>query len=134
MTHAIFSGNLDMIKFLFDNCRANSKKIVRVPGLYSTNEVNKLFPFYVALSLGNEEMFSYFWTVQKKLVWTEDTFESLLIMLAKREASHYIPALLRSETAHSLFLSMSYSYRDLFIERILALHDELLDEITQMVK
>ena len=51
MTHAIFSGNLDMIKFLFDNCRANSKKIVRVPGLYSTNEVNKLFPFYVALSL-----------------------------------------------------------------------------------
>jgi len=62
MTHAIFQGNLDMIKFLFDNCRVNSKKIVKVPGLYSTNEVNKLFPFHVALATGNEDMFDYFWT------------------------------------------------------------------------
>ena len=65
MTHAIFHGNLPMIKFLFDNCKANSKKIIRVPGLYSTNEVNKLFPFYVALATGNDEMFEYFWTTQK---------------------------------------------------------------------
>jgi len=65
MTHAIFNGNLDMIKFLFESCRANSKKIVRVPGLYSTNEVSKLFPFYVSLATGNEDMFDYFWTRQK---------------------------------------------------------------------
>ena len=38
-----------------------------LPGLFSTNEVNKLFPFYVALSLNNEEMFMYFWNEQKKL-------------------------------------------------------------------
>lgn len=62
MTHAIFNGNLDMVKYLFDNCQVNRKKIIRVPGLFTTNEVNKLFPFYVALSTGNEEMFEYFWT------------------------------------------------------------------------
>ena len=62
MTHAIFNGNLKMIKFLFENCRANRKKIVRVPNLQPTNEVNKLFPFYVALATGNDEMFEYFWS------------------------------------------------------------------------
>ena len=103
MTHAIFNGNLPMIKHLFENCHANSKKIVRVPGLYSTNEVNKLFPFYVALATANEEMFEYFWTVQKKLVWSEDTFEALFTLLAKREASHFLTCLLRSTTTHALF-------------------------------
>jgi hypothetical protein len=42
--------------------------------------------------------------------------------------------MLRSETTNSLYLAMTYSYRDIFIERILAIEDELLDEITQMVK
>ena len=134
MTNAIFNGNLPMIKFLFENCDANGKKIVRVPGLYSTNEVNKLFPFYVALATGNEEMFEYFWNTQSKLNWNEDTFETLFTLVAKREASQIIPIMLRSATTHSLFLAMTYSYRDIFIERILAIEDELLDEITQMVK
>ena len=40
----------------------NSKKIMKVPGLFSTSEVNKLFPFYVALAKNNADMFDYFWT------------------------------------------------------------------------
>ena len=134
MTHAIFNGNLDMIKFLFENCHANSKKIVRVPGLYSTNEVSKLFPFFVALATGNEEMFDYFWTHQKKLNWTEDAFETLFTLLAKREASHIIQLLFRSRTTHSMFQAMTYSYRDVFMERILSIEDELLDELALMVR
>ena len=94
-----------------------------MPGLFSTNEVNKLFPFYVALATGNEEMFEYFWTTQKQLNWNEDTFETLFTLLAKREASHFISMLLRSATTHCLFLAMSYSYKDLFIERILAIQE-----------
>ena len=90
MTHAIYNGNLNLIKYLFDNCKVNSKKIIKVPGLFSTNEVNKLFPFYVALSLNNEEMFMYFWNEQKKLQWTEDSFDGLFKLLAKREASQLI--------------------------------------------
>ena len=134
MTHAIFNSNLDMIKFLFENCRANSKKIVRVPGLYSTNEVSKLFPFYVALSTSNEDMFEYFWCEQRRLNWTEDSFEMLFTLLAKREASQMIPTLLRSQTTHSLFEAMTYSYRDIFMERILSIEEELLDELTVMVR
>ena len=121
MTHAIFNSNLELIKFLFENCDASRKKIVRVPGLYSTNEVNKLFPFYIALATGSEEIFEYFWTTQKQLKWNEDSFETLFTLLAKREASHFISILLRSATTQCLFLAMSYSYRDLFIERILAI-------------
>jgi len=33
-----------------------------------------------------------------------------------------------------LYLAMTYSYRDIFIERLLAIEDELLGEITSMVK
>ena len=66
--------------------------------------------------------------------WNEDTFETLFTLLAKREASHAIPCLFRSSTTHAMFLAMSYSYKDMFIERLLAIQDELLDEITLLVK
>ena len=65
LTHAIYNGNLDLIKYLFSECKVNGKKAIKVPGLFSTNEVNKLFPFYVALSTNNEEMFNYFWNEQR---------------------------------------------------------------------
>lgn len=120
MTHAIYNGNLQLIKYLFDNAKVNSKKIIKVPGLFSTNEVNKLFPFYVALSLNNEEMFIYFWSEQRKLQWNEDSFDGLFKLVAKREASQLISPLLRSRTTLSLFLAMSYSYKFIFLERILA--------------
>jgi len=62
MTHSIYNGNLEMVQYLFDNAQVNSKKIMKVPGLFSTSEVNKLFPFYVALAKNNAEMFDFFWT------------------------------------------------------------------------
>jgi hypothetical protein len=62
MTHSIYNGNLGMVQYLFANGQVNSKKIMKIPGLFSTSEVNKLFPFYVALHKDNIEMFEYFWT------------------------------------------------------------------------
>jgi hypothetical protein len=62
MTHAIYNGNLEMVRFFFKNAVVNSKKIMKVPGLFSTSEVNKLFPFYVALTKNSVEMFEFFWT------------------------------------------------------------------------
>ena len=94
MTHAIYNSNLDLIKYLFAESKANRKKAIKVPGLFSTNEVNKLFPFYVALSSSNEEMFNYFWNEQRQLQWTEDSFDGLFKLIAKREASHFITPLL----------------------------------------
>ena len=62
MTHSVYNRNLDMVKFLFSEGQINSKKIMKVPGLFSTSEVNKLFPFYIALAHNSIEMFEYFWT------------------------------------------------------------------------
>jgi hypothetical protein len=62
MTHAIYNGNLEMVRYFFKNAVVNSKKIMKVPGLFSTSEVNKLFPFYVALTKNSVEMFEFFWT------------------------------------------------------------------------
>ena len=134
MTHAIYNGNLDLIKYLFSESKINSKKAIKVPGLFSTNEVNKLFPFYVALSSpNNEDMFNYFWNEQRQLQWTEDSFDGLFKLLAKREASHFITSLFRSPTTLSLFLALSFSYRFTFMERILSTQGEILDEINQML-
>jgi len=58
----------------------------------------------------------------------------LATLLAKREATHLLPLLLRSSTTHGLFKAMTYSYRDIFIERLLAIENELLDELTLMVR
>jgi hypothetical protein len=65
MTHAIYNGNLEMVRYFFSQAVVNSKKIMKVPGLFSTSEVNKLFPFYVALAKNSLEMFEYFWTKQR---------------------------------------------------------------------
>lgn len=54
----------------------------------------------------------------------------LFTLLAKREASHLVSLLLRSSTTHCLFLAMSYTYKDSFIERILGIEKQLLDEIS----
>ena len=135
LTHAIYNGNLGLVRYLFAECKVNSKKAVKVPGLFSTNEVNKLFPFYVALSsASNEDMFNYFWNEQRQLQWTEDSFDGLFKLLAKREASHFITPLFRSQTTLSLFLAMSFSYRFAFMERILSTQGEILDEINQMLQ
>jgi len=42
--------------------------------------------------------------------------------------------LLRSQTTHSLLQAMTYSYRDIFLERILSIEEELLHELTLMVR
>ena len=62
MTHSIYNGNLEMVEYFFKNAVVNSKKIMKVPGLFSTSEVNKLFPFYVALAKNNLAMFDFFWS------------------------------------------------------------------------
>ena len=134
MTHAIYNGNLEVIKHLFNTCLVNSKKVIRVPSLYNSNEVNKLFPFYVALSTNNEEMFEYFWSEQRHLQWNADSFELLFKLLAKREASHLIASLMRSRTTQAIFLGMSYTYRSTIMDHLLATQDEILDEINVMLQ
>jgi hypothetical protein len=68
MTHSIYNGNLQMVQYLFSAALVNSKKIMKVPGLYSTSEVNKLFPFYVALAQNNLELFEFFWSQHREEV------------------------------------------------------------------
>jgi hypothetical protein len=68
MTHSIYNGNLEMVKYLFGAAMVNSKKIMKVPGLFSTSEVNKLFPFYVALAQNNSELFDFFWSQHREEV------------------------------------------------------------------
>ena len=54
LTHAIFNANVDFLRSLFQKSAVNVKKAVKVPGLYSTSEINKLFAFYVALAKNNQ--------------------------------------------------------------------------------
>ncbi len=49
MTYAVYTGNLDLIKLLIKNTICPIKKLLKVPGLYNTQEINRLFPFVVAL-------------------------------------------------------------------------------------
>ena len=117
LTHAIFNGNLNLVKAFFasETAHFNGKKAVKVPGLQKTNEVNKLFPFYIALTTNNDELFSYFWEHERSMQWNEDTFESLFKLMAKREASHLLTNFIKSRTTLAIFSGMSYTYRGTFI-------------------
>jgi len=60
LTHALFNSNLDLVKHLISKSGGKLKKQIRVPGLFAS-EINQLFPFYVALTSNDQQMFVYFW-------------------------------------------------------------------------
>jgi hypothetical protein len=134
VTFAILNGNTEVIKYLINTSLCNTKKLLKVPGLYDTQLLNRLFPLIISLSptensAWNQDMFGYFWDDLGGFLWNEDSFEALLKLVIKRELLDLIPILFRSRTTHSIFAAMSYHYRFSFIEHLLQLRNDTLDEL-----
>lgn len=53
LTFAIYSGNLELIKFIINKSTGNTKRLLKIPGLFKTQEISRLFPFVMALRLTN---------------------------------------------------------------------------------
>ena len=64
-------------------------------------------------------MFKYFWDDLAYVYCTEDTFENLFRLLAKREKSELVSYFLGSGSTKTLFMAMSQSYRSEFVEHAL---------------
>ena len=77
-------------------------------------------------------MFEYFWE-DLGFLWTEDTFESLFKLLAKKDYEDYVPIIFNSKTSQTIFEAMSYVYRFSFIEHLLQSKHDLIEEINQMM-
>lgn len=119
LTFAVYNGNLDLIKFIVNKSLGNTKRLLKIPGIFKTQEISRLFPFIIALRLNKIEMFKYFWDQLAYVYCTEDTFENLFRLLAKREQTEMVSYFLKSRSTKTLFLSMSYSYRTEFIDHAL---------------
>lgn len=63
-------------------------------------------------------MFKFFWGMQSSYA-SEESFECLFRLLARREQSDWVGYFLRSRATWTVFLDMSYSYRPEFIEHLL---------------
>ena len=121
-----------MVKYLISTSICNTKKLIKIPGLFNTQIVNRIFPFIVSLSKGNQEMFVYF-LEDLGFLWDEDTFDNLFETLTKRELNEYLPLVFKSRTVQTIFYAMSYQYRFCYIEHILSAKKDLLDEINNQV-
>ncbi len=77
-------------------------------------------------------MYKYFWEDLGGYLWNEDSFESIFKLVLRREISDVIPILFNSQTTHSIFFAMSYHYRFSFIEHLLQLRHDIIDEITSV--
>lgn len=64
-------------------------------------------------------MFKYFWEDLGGYLWNEDSFESLVKLLARRELPDLVPLLFQSRTSQTILEAMSYQYRFSFIEHVL---------------
>jgi hypothetical protein len=98
LTYALYNGNMLIIKYIIENCLGNTKKLLKIPGLFNTQEVNRLYPFVIALQNNNMEMFKYFWEDIGGWLWNEDTFENLFKLLAKKDLVDYLSFLFKSRT------------------------------------
>ena len=49
ITFALYSGNFELVKYLLKLSLSNAKKLLKVPGLYNTQEMSRLFPFAISL-------------------------------------------------------------------------------------
>ena len=93
---AVYSCNLPLIKFIIQKSPANIQRLLKIPGIFKSQEVSKLFPFIMAMRANNVEMFKFFWEDLSYVYCNEDTFESLFRLLAKREKPEYVSVLLSS--------------------------------------
>lgn len=105
-----------------------------MPGLYNTQLLNRLFPLILSISPysganWNQQMFSFFWDEVGSSLWTEDAFDSLFRLLAKRELTDLVPYLFSSKTSQAIFAAMSYQYRGAFIEHLLQMREDVAEEI-----
>jgi hypothetical protein len=73
-------------------------------------------------------MLLYFWE-ELAFLWDEDSFDNLFEILAKKGLNEYLPIIFRSRTLNTIFEAMSYSYRFEFIEHILHVKKELIDDL-----
>jgi|LauGreDrversion4_2_1035121.scaffolds.fasta_scaffold132824_5 hypothetical protein len=73
------------------------------------------------------EMFRYFWDGNSYL-WNEDSLESLIKVLARRELPDLVPLLFESRTTQTILEAMSYQYRFSFIEHLLQIRNDILEE------
>ena len=96
LTFAIYSGNLPLIKFIISRCSGHLRKMLKIPGIFKTQEISRLFPFIMAIRYNNQEMFQYFWEELSFVFSNEETFESLFRVLAKREKPELVSFLLNS--------------------------------------
>lgn len=69
----------------------------------ATSEINRLFPFYIALYNNDKATFKYFWDQIGDKLWKENTFESLFKLLAKNEATEFLTTFFKSPTTLCLF-------------------------------
>lgn len=116
LTFAVAMGNMNLVPFLLENALGNTKKLLKVPGLFNSQQLNRLFPLVVSLAHATApqsqysvslkqvltsntgmDMFRYFWDGNAYL-WNEDALESLLKLLARRELPDLVPLLFESRT------------------------------------
>ena len=146
LTFAVAMGNMELVPYLVENSLGNTKKLLKVPGLFNSQQLNRLFPLVVSLShatapqsqysvshkqvlMGNSgiDMFRYFWDANGHL-WNEDALESLLKLLARRELPDLVPLLFESRTTQTILEAMSYQYRFSFVEHLLQIRHDILEE------
>mmetsp|Transcript_41325 Transcript_41325/g.62957 ORF Transcript_41325/g.62957 Transcript_41325/m.62957 type:complete len:148 (+) Transcript_41325:835-1278(+) len=121
LTYAMYNGNLPLIECLLSRSESNTQRLLKIPGLFKTQEINKLFPFIAALRHGQLDMFKFFYEKLAYVYCKEETVVSLFRLLAKREQNDLVGFLVSSNSTKTLFSSMSYSYRAEFIDTILGI-------------
>lgn len=152
LTFAVAMGNMELVPYLIENTLGNTKKLLKVPGLFNSQQLNRLFPLIVSLShatapqsqysvsqkqvlMSNSglDMFRYFWDSNGHL-WNEDALESVLKLLARRELPDLVPLLFESRTTQTILEAMSYQYRFSFVEHLLQIRNDILEETEDLEK
>lgn len=92
----MLTRNLELSKYMISHCLINVKKALKVPGLYATQSLNRLFPLILALSqyqgqAWHQDMFTFFWEEIGGYLWNEDSLEGLIKVLARRELADLLP-------------------------------------------
>lgn len=131
LTFAVYAGNLELIKFIVSKSVGNTKRLLKIPGIFKTQEISRLFPFIIAMRYNSQSMFKFFWEELAYVYNNEETFESLFRLLAKREQSEMVGFFLKSKSTKTFFLSMSYAYRTEFLDHVLQIKGDMLKELNQ---
>ncbi|CAI2363054.1 unnamed protein product [Moneuplotes crassus] len=117
---ALFKGNLDVVKYLLEECRIDAASSVRlakdklnVDRTYSVE--HEAFSMFLAILDKNPETAEYLW-IEHEYYWNHDHLRAVIKLIEEKEVKELAGTILNNKTSHDIFAYLPFDEKIKYME------------------